>query len=194
MDALTQLIEPFLCSRPNPVTDALCREGIPRAARALPRAFADPADHDAREEMALASLLGGLALANAGLGAVHGFAAPIGGMHPAPHGAVCAALLPQVLRVNYRALSARAPHSHVLDRFDELGALLTGHKWGGAARAIKWVENLCAALHIPGLRTWEVRSEDVPLLCTRAAQASSMKANPIPLTQEELEEILEASL
>jgi alcohol dehydrogenase class IV len=95
LDALTQLIEPFTCNRPNPIVDGLCREGIARVARSLRRAWADGRDAAAREDMALASLYGGLALANAGLGAVHGFAGVAGGMFQAPHGAVCAALLPQ---------------------------------------------------------------------------------------------------
>src|SRR5215471_8737394 len=86
LDALTQLIEPYCSVRANPMTDALCVEGIRCAARALPRVCANGADREARSEMAWASLLGGMALANAGLGAVHGFAAPIGGMFPAPHG------------------------------------------------------------------------------------------------------------
>ena len=113
LDALSQLIEPLLSIRANPVTDGLAREGIRRSAAALPRAYAaaragEPIDAADREALALASVLGGLCLANAGLGAVHGFAAPIGGMFDAPHGAVCAALLPAVLRVNARALAARA--------------------------------------------------------------------------------------
>ena len=109
LDALTQLIEPFISVRANPMTDALCREAIPRAARSLRRACAHPRDADAREDLAIASLFGGHALANAGLGAVHGCAAPIGGMFPAPHGAVCAALLPHVMRGNLRALGREPP-------------------------------------------------------------------------------------
>ena len=111
LDALTQLIEPFVCSRANPMTDSLCVEGIRRAGRSLRAAFADGQNKSAREDMAVASLFGGLALANAGLGAVHGFAGPIGGRFPAPHGAVCAALLPHVMAANIRALRQRAPES-----------------------------------------------------------------------------------
>ena len=88
LDALTQLIEPYVSSRANPMTDSLCVEGMRRAARSLPRVFADGRDAEARLDMSLASLFGGLALANAGLGAVHGFAAAIGGAFDAPHGAV----------------------------------------------------------------------------------------------------------
>src|SRR5215213_8761925 len=104
MDALTQLIEPFVSKRSNPMTDALCREGLSRVARSLRRAVENGRDTNARHDMALGSLFGGLALANAGLGAVHGFAGPIGGMFSAPHGAVCAALLPFVMAANLKAL------------------------------------------------------------------------------------------
>jgi alcohol dehydrogenase class IV len=100
LDALTQLIEPYVCVRANPMTDALCVEGIRRVARSLRQAWANGHDAKVREDMSVASLFGGLALANAGLGAVHGFAAPIGGMFAAPHGAVCAALLPHVMKSN----------------------------------------------------------------------------------------------
>jgi alcohol dehydrogenase class IV len=188
MDALTQLIEPFLSTRANPVTDAICREAIPRAARALPRAFAN--DTEARVEMSLASLFGGLALANAGLGAVHGFAAPIGGMFSAPHGAVCAALLPHALAVNLQALQERSPNSRALDRFQELARLLTGHANATAADALSHVSSLCADLGIPALRAHGVTAADFPELVIRAAQASSMKSNPIALNSQELTEIL----
>ena len=111
LDALTQLIEPYVCNSANPLTDALCREGIVRVARSLQRAYEDGKDPTAREDMALASLFGGLALANAKLGAVHGFAGPLGGLFPAPHGAICARLLPSVMKANVRALQARAPET-----------------------------------------------------------------------------------
>lgn len=191
MDALTQLIEPFLSARANPLTDALCREAIPRAARALPRACANGGDLEARTDMALASLFGGLALANAGLGAVHGFAAPIGGMFPAPHGAVCAALLPHALAVNLAALRSRAPDSPVLGRFAELGALLSGRAQAQPEDAIARVSELCSELLTPSLKTFGIERGDFAEIAARAAQASSMKANPILLTNAELLEILE---
>src|ERR1017187_6933228 len=90
LDALTQLIEPYVSIRANPMADLFCTEGIGRTAAALPQVWEDGHNREARAAMAWASLLGGLALANAGLGAVHGFAAPVGGMFPAPHGAICA--------------------------------------------------------------------------------------------------------
>lgn len=194
MDALTQLIEPFLSSRANALTDGFCRTGIALAARALPAAFENGRDQQARTDMSLASLLGGLALANAGLGAVHGFAAPIGGMFPAPHGAVCAALLPHALKVNLRALRERSPAAEALERFGETARLLTGDPKATAEDGIAWVEQLTRALEIPRLGTYGVTSATVPLLCSRAAQASSMKANPVALTPEELADILEPAI
>jgi alcohol dehydrogenase class IV len=190
IDALTQLIEPFVCNRANPMTDALCVEGIGRAARSLRRAFENGHDADARGDMALASLLSGLALANAGLGAVHGFAAPVGGMFPAPHGAVCAALLPHVMEVNLRALRQRSPESPALGRYEQVARLLTG---SGSARAddgVRWIAELCAALGIRGLGRFGVKVEHFSDLCEGAAKASSTKANPIALTAQELREIL----
>lgn len=194
MDALTQLIEPYVCVRANPMTDALCVEGIRRAARSLRRAFEHGADAAAREDMALASLFGGLALANAGLGAVHGFAAPIGGMFPAPHGAVCAALLPGVMAANVRALRERAPSSPALRRFDEVARLLTGHVQATAEDGVAWTAELCRALAIPPLRVWGLAESDVGAVVGKAQQASSMKANPTPLTEAELRCVLSEAL
>jgi alcohol dehydrogenase class IV len=192
LDALTQLIEPYVSIRANPITDAFCVEGMNRAARSLRRAFEDGQDRAAREDMALASLLGGLALANSGLGAVHGFAAPIGGMFPAPHGAICAALLPRVMEINIRAVRERQPKA--LPRYDRVAAILTGQKEAGAHDAIDWVTELCQALQVPGLRTYGVTEGDCGPLVEQAAKASSMKANPIALTNEELTEALKRSL
>ncbi|WP_437678653.1 iron-containing alcohol dehydrogenase [Sorangium sp. So ce131] len=194
LDALSQLIEPFLSARANPLTDGLAREGIRRSARSLRRAVLEGAGPAERDDLALASLLGGLCLANAGLGAVHGFAAPVGGMFDAPHGAVCAALLPAVLEVNLRALRARRPDHPALPRFDEVAALVTG---SGAARAedgITWVRELCRALAVPGLGRYGMTEADVPAVVERARAASSMKANPLGLTDEELTEIAARSL
>jgi alcohol dehydrogenase class IV len=172
------------------LTDAICVEGIRRAARSLRRAFDDSTDKSAREDMALASLLGGLALANAGLGAVHGFAAPIGGKFSAPHGAVCAALLPHVMQANLIALHAREPRALALRRYDEVARLLTSSDHAGAAEGVGWVEHLCAHVQIPPLRRYGITSSDFPALVEGARNASSMKANPIPLVDDEMIEIL----
>ena len=189
LDALSQLLEPFLSARATPLTDALAREGMGRSARSLRRAVLEGPDAAAREDLALASLFGGLCLANAGLGAVHGFAAPVGGMFDAPHGAVCAALLPATLEVNLRALRARAPHHPALPRFQEVAVLLTGRADARAEEGITWVRELCRALGVPGLGHYGLTEADVPRLVSRARAASSMKANPLVLTDEELTEI-----
>ncbi|HLL55896.1 MAG TPA: iron-containing alcohol dehydrogenase [Myxococcaceae bacterium] len=194
LDALSQLVEPFLSARANPMTDALAREGMRRSARSLRRAVLRGPDAEAREDLALASLFGGLCLANSGLGAVHGFAAPLGGSFDAPHGAVCAALLGAVLDVNLRALRARAPAHPALPRFDEVAALLTGRPDARPEDAVAWVEELCRALAVPGLSRYGMIGADVPALVAKAKAASSMKANPLPLTDAELTEILGRSL
>ena len=146
LDALVQLIEPFLSVAANPMVDALCREGIGRIARSLRKAWVDGSDAEARLDMSLGALFSGMALANAKLGAIHGFAGPIGGRLAAPHGAVCARLLPSVLRTNLVALQQRAPGSDPLSRFAELARLLTGQESADAEMAIAWVGELCADL------------------------------------------------
>jgi len=194
LDALTQLIEPYLCIRANPITDPLCLDGIQRVARSLRTAFQDGRNQLAREDMSVASLFGGLALANAGLGAVHGFAGPIGGMFPAPHGAVCAALLPQGLETNLRALRQRQPGSDTLRRFEKVAQLLTGQPKAAPEQAVDWVRRLIEDLKIPRLGAYGIRSEHVDNVVEKAAKASSMKANPIVLTRENLHWMLERSL
>jgi alcohol dehydrogenase class IV len=194
LDALTQLIEPFVCSRANPMTDSLCVDGIRRAGRSLRAAFADGKNKSAREDMAVASLFGGLALANAGLGAVHGFAGPIGGSFPAPHGAICAALLPRVMAANIRALRQRAPESGALRRYDEVSRLVTGKAEATADDGVEWVCKLVSDLQIPRLGKYGIREDHVADLIAKAANASSMKANPIALTADELAETLRAAI
>jgi alcohol dehydrogenase class IV len=194
LDALTQLIEPFVCSRANPMTDGLCVEGIRRAARSLRAAFADGKNKSAREDMAVASLSGGLALANAGLGAVHGFAGPIGGSFPAPHGAICAALLPHVMAANICALRQRAAGADAMRRYDKAARLLAGNTGATADDGVKWVRELVGDLQIKTLGTYGIREEHVADLAAKAANASSMKANPIALTPVELAETLRAAI
>jgi alcohol dehydrogenase class IV len=190
LDALAQVIEPYVSVRANPMTDLVCTEGIRRIAIALPRAYENGADREARTGMAWGSLLGGLALANAGLGAVHGVAAPVGGMFPAPHGAVCAALLPHAVEVNVEALRARAPHGEGLRRYDAVARWLTGQPHAIADDAVWWLTELCAKLEIPPLAAYGVEESHVPELVAKAAKASSMKGNPIELTTQELTEIV----
>jgi len=194
LDALTQLIEPYVCLRANPMTDGFCVDGLPRVARSLRAAVCHGQNQAARADMALASLFGGLALANAGLGAVHGFAGPIGGRFPAPHGAVCAALLPHVMAANLRALRERDPQSHAFSRYCRIAALLTGNPHATADAGVDWVRELVAGLPIPKLSAYGLREEHVADLVAKAANASSMKANPILLTPGELAETLRLAL
>ena len=190
LDALTQLIEPYVSIRANAMTDLYAVEGLRTAGASLPRVWENGGDREARRGMCWASLLGGLSLANAGLGAVHGFAAPVGGMFPAPHGAVCAALLAPAMEINVEALRRRAPESRARGRYDEVARLLTGNPHASAADGIEWIAALCRRFEIPPLRAHGVTAAHIPLLASRAAEASSMKANPIKLTREELEEII----
>ena len=194
LDALTQLIEPYVSVRANPFTDGLCIEGMRRAARSLRRAFHESRNEEAREDMAAASLLGGVALANAGLGAVHGFAAPIGGMFPAPHGAVCAALLPHVMRANLEAARMRAPDGPTTGRYKTVARVLTGSDNATADDGVAWTAELVAELGIPGLSKYGITTASIAEVTEKAAKASSMKANPLPLTNEELRGILAAAL
>ena len=191
LDALTQLLEAFISKKATPMTDGFCREGLPCTVRSLRKAFENGDDLAAREEMAKASLFGGLALANAGLGAVHGFAGPIGGMFNAPHGLVCAALLPHAMRVNLAALQTLAPQSPALTRLVEFARLTDGET---AQDGIDWLAKLCCDLSVPSLASLGITEADFPLLIKNAKNASSMKGNPIELTETELLDVLRSAL
>jgi alcohol dehydrogenase class IV len=194
LDALTQCLEPFVSCKSNPITDALSRQGLERAALALRRAFHDGTDRAARSDMALVSLFGGLSLANAKLGAVHGFAGPIGGRFPAPHGAVCARLLPLVVERNILALRARAPEHPSLARYADVARILTGRESAHALDAVNWLHELVEELAIPRFAAYGLTAPAIPELVTRAQASSSMQGNPIPLTPEELTQTLHAAL
>ena len=189
LDALTQMLEPFVSVKSNPLTDALCREGLKRAARSLRRAFENGSDTAAREDMAIASLFGGLALANSKLGAVHGFAGTMGAMFSIPHGVVCACLLPHVMEVNVKALQHRGS-LEFLSRYDEVARLLTGKPDAGATDGIDWIHDLCNALDVAPLFEFGITEAHFPEMIAGAKRASSMKGNPVELTDEELMEIL----
>jgi alcohol dehydrogenase class IV len=194
LDALTQVIEPYVSHLANPLTDALCREGIRRAGQSLRRAYENGSDHDARKDMALASLMGGLALANAKLGAVHGFAGPLGGMFSAPHGALCARLLPYTMATNIHALQTRQPENPALHRYTEIARILTGDASATVQDGVHWLQSLCTDLQIPGLTAYGITSNDFPSVIDKSKNASSMKGNPIQLTETELTYILEQAL
>ena len=180
--------------RADPLTDGLCREGPQRVCRSLERVVANGKDRDAREDMALASLFGGMALANAGLGAVHGFAGPLGGMMAAPHGMICAALLPAVMAANIRALRERQPDDPSLERYRETAALLTGRTGATAREGVDWAQRLVARLEGPSLSSLGFSAEQAGEAVRKARQASSMKGNPVALTEAELTSIYHRSL
>ena len=194
MDALTQLIEPYLSAKATPLTDVLCVDGMVRVARSLRRAYVDGQDLDARADMALASLYGGLALANAALGVVHAFAAPVGGRFDAPHGAVCAALLPGGLEANLQALRTRGDDGRRVPRAAVVAGLLTGDPAATPEHGIEWLRRLRDDLGIPGLRRYGVTDDDVGALAEAARRASSMRGNPIALEPEELQRVLVGAL
>jgi alcohol dehydrogenase class IV len=198
MDALTQLLEAYVSRRATPLTDGMCLQGLALAAWALPRAYERPDDAEAREAMSAASLMSGLALANAGLGAVHGIAAPLGGGFEAPHGAVCAALLPHVTATNIRALRERDPGGPALGRYARLGELLRGRRDDTEAASIDgliaWLRQIAGQLAIPGLGRYGVSPADAPALAAQAVQASSTRGNPVALEAAELEAAILAAL
>ena len=196
LDALSQVLEPFLSVRANPFTDALAREGMERSARSLRRAWDQGMDSDGgvREDLAVVSLFGGLCLANSGLGAVHGIAAALGAQLQAPHGAVCGALLPATFEANWQALRQRDPHHPALARMAEVARLLTGDPDADAEAAATWLRDLKEALRVPGLARYGLTDSQIPVLVGAARKASSMRANPIALTDDELTSILYRSL
>lgn len=194
MDALTQLIEPFTTPHANPITDALCREGLQRAARSLRRAYEFPEDEAAREDMALAALFSGIALANAKLGAVHGLAGPIGGMFNASHGALCAYLLPPVTEMNIWLLAENDFDHPSLTRYEEAARVVTGNPNASADDLVIWIHELRAALKIPSLSSYSITQADFADIIPKAQAANSMKGNPVALTPEHISEILAQAL
>lgn len=170
LDAITQVIEPYVSPMATPLTDALCRDAIPRGLAALPRVLADPGDRAARAEMAWVSLCGGLALANAKLGAVHGLAGVIGGQSPLPHGAICGRLLPRVLAANAAALAETDPQGTPARRLAEVAA------WIAAALGPGGLGDLVAAL--PPLALDPARHGAI---AEAARASSSMAGNPVVL-------------
>jgi alcohol dehydrogenase class IV len=194
LDALTQLIEPFVCNAKNSLTDAICREGIRRASLWLPLACSEGQNAQARENMALASLFGGLALANARLGAIHGLAATLGGMFPIPHGVICARLLPIVMHANLRILRSQSRSSTELIAYEEVAQLLTRRPSAEAEEGVDWVRQLCSELSVPHFSSYGVTEKDLPAAAAQARKSSSIRGNPVPLTVEELTEILKEAL
>lgn len=194
LDALTQVLEPYVSKMANPITDAFAKEGLTRAARSLKKAYDHGDDIDAREDMAIASLFGGVALANAKLGAVHGFAGVLGGMYPIPHGVVCARLLPFVTRKNIEVLNARDADNPAVKRYADVAKILTGDPDAKASDGVAWLEDLCKHLDVASLSHFGVKEEHFEEIINKSMNASSMKGNPIELTFDELKDILKQAL
>lgn len=194
MDALTQVLEPFVSNKANPITDEFCRAAFKRVTWALRTCVKDGQNSQAREDMSFVSLMGGLALANAGLGAVHGLAGPIGGRFSAPHGLVCARLLSAVVSTNVRALRARGGGVDALMRYHEAARSIMQSELADADDLAPFLMDLCEELCIPSLSSIGMRGDDIAGIVKQAAVASSMKANPIVLNHDEMQEILERSL
>jgi alcohol dehydrogenase class IV len=197
LDALTQCLEPFVSVRANPLTDGLAREGLRRAAAGLRAAYADGTDLGARADMAMCSLLGGLALANAKLGAVHGLAGVIGGTAAVPHGVACAALLAPVMEANVAALRSGPPgrRAHpALDRYAEAARLITGTPAASIEDGLDWIRETIALLAIPRLASFGLRSHDADDIAVKAAKSSSMQGNPVTLSQSDLRAVLEQAI
>ena len=190
MDALAQLIEPYTSKSPNPMVDPISLEGIRKISDSILRVYRDGSDRDSRTNMMLASLFSGISLANAPLGAVHGFAAPIGGMFSAPHGVVCARLLPIVMEANIKALENGRGDRSRLDRYDEIAEELTHIRNAKAMSGVEWVYRIREELNIAPLGEYGLTDQHIPILVDKASRASSMKGNPVQLTAEELTSIL----
>ena len=198
MDALCQLIEAYTSTGANAITDDLALHGIEAAAGALLSLYKNPRDVALREPMFLAALLSGITLTNAGLGAVHGFAAPLGAHFPIPHGVICAALLPAVIQANVKALREQNQEHEGLSRYAAIAKVITRDGALAIDAAIdillSTLRCLLRDLHIPPLSKFNVQEPDIPDLVYLARHSSSMKYNPVKLSDEALAGILRAGI
>ena len=190
MDAFTQVIEPYVSNQANDFVDILCRDAIPRAAKYLPIAFHEGENTEARENMAWVSLMGGLALANAKLGAVHGFAGPLGGMYHQAHGKICASLLPAVMKKNIELLWDKDEGEAHIKRYKDVAVWITGNPQAVPEDIVACLDGLKRELKIPSLSDIGVRKGDYPKIVEKAQNSSSMKGNPIRLSSEDMIDIL----
>jgi alcohol dehydrogenase class IV len=190
MDALTQCLEPLVSAKATPLTDGLAAEGLRRSARGLRAAYADGGDIDARTDMAMCSLLGGIALANAKLGAIHGLAGVVGGTADIPHGVACAAFLIPVIEANVRALTASQPEHPALDRYAQAAQLLTGRTRASIEDGVAWIRETLALLEIPGLAAFGITPKHADEIAAKAINSSSMQGNPTALTTRDLANVV----
>ena len=196
LDAFTQILESFVSTRANPMTDALARSGIMAARDALP-ALHRQQSAAARAPMAYASLVSGICLAQTGLGAVHGLASPLGAFFPIPHGVVCGTLVAAATASNIAALEARAPEHPALPKYGEIGRRFAMQKGlsGSEARAflVDSLRRWEVELALPRLAAYGIGESDLPRIVA-ASRGGSMKTNPIVLTDAELTDILACRL
>ena len=197
MDALTQLIESYVSTRANLFTDALCLTGLRAARDGLVKLYEDPTDQDAQYRMAYASLQSGICLAQTGLGSVHGLASPLGAFYPIPHGVVCGTLVASATEINIDVMLTREPTNAALDKYARLAEVLLQKRMRNKHEA--W-DNLCKQLHLwtqqlqlPVLSNYGVDEVGLDHVIANA-RGSSMKTNPVVLTDEELRGLLLARL
>jgi alcohol dehydrogenase class IV len=195
LDALTHLIEAYLSKGAQPMTDALVVPGISMAYRALVALAENRTNAESHDSMALAALWGGIALANAGLGAVHGLVAPLGGLCSVPHGAGCGCLLSATFATNVHALRVRAPNSPALARADHIARIILPESETDRTpeQAALSLERLRRDLDVPSLAAYGVAEADLAGIIA-GSRAGSMRHNPIELTDEELDGILRQSM
>ncbi len=197
LDALTQCLEPFVSPLATPLTDGLALQGLRRAASGLRRAYANGGDRAARADMAVCSLVSGMALANAKLGAVHGFAGVLGGMTQAPHGAICASLLAPVIEANVAALQRLDTDAaqDALEKYRGAAVALTGRDDAWVADGIDWIRDTVRELSVPGLAGLRIDLDAAAAerVVAEAKASSSMKGNPVTLSDAELHGVLDAA-
>jgi len=193
LDAFTQCLEPLVSNASNPLTDAIALKGLEYGARSLRKSYTDGKDIGARSDMALCSLFGGLALANAKLGTVHGLAGVLGGLIPGPHGAICAILLPGVINANVKALKTRDPKGPYLAKYQLAAQVVCGRPDATPSDLAAWVTETCQLLNVPLLSTYGLKKSDFEEVVSKSLEASSTKGNPIVLTAQELLEIVDTA-
>lgn len=188
LDAVTQVIEPYLSSRANLFTDLLCREAIPKGLRALKQLMHEESE-EARDALAQVSLFGGLALANSGLGVVHGIAGPLGGLCGAPHGAICGALLPAGIAANRDAVESAEHKARIDQVIGWIAEVFDTSRAEALPRFRQWI----VESGLPGLAAIGVKEEQIQAAAQAAASSSSMKANPVVLPSATIERIMRRS-
>lgn len=193
MDAFTQLLESYVSVRANPVTDALAIAGMKAAVDGLP-AWYEKGEVEGREKMALASLLSGICLAQAGLGSVHGLAQPLGSLFPIPHGVVCGTLVAAATQINIEVMQTRDPDNPALTKYAEAGRIFGGDNAVDDADAraflVYALHGWTRAMKLPTLTSLGVGVADFPRIVANC-RGSSMKTNPVVLTDDEVERILQ---